>query len=489
MSSMTMMCSTANRSSLEIMLDTIQQREEQGLKNVPPALPVRPVSKARLPRARKELPINFQKGGLNPNDKEDEAKKQENLKSSFELGVFSSERIEREALVESPRKQISAESDYIAASKLMSITPPAFTGECVCSEDGGFVLNKIGVGKDTRERELQGTLEIQKYFRGHQARCYYRKFKRGICTLQSFVRGENARKDYEVLIKRLTAIVVLQKHMKRRIAWRTLQKRQRAVLCLQAAIRGWLNRRHLRSTENSKKPMIKITKGTEKPDQKNSQTKDHVQLQSSILVDLQRRMLRADAALEEKEEENAALQQQLQQFEQKWAQYEAKMKSMEEMWQDQLTSLQFSFAAAKYSLAAEETKGQPGGVAASPKYHHHNACNVMCTGTRTQDGSSQVKFSDTSHDVGPQQMNGKLNAISHLGQHKMVFDDDASFLHEGKSGVSSSRMNPDIELQKLKLRFGTWTKDYKIRLLETKAMLQKLGHSEMEKSHRRWWRK
>lgn len=33
--------------------------------------------------------------------------------------------------------------------------------------------------------ELQGIVEIQKYFRGHQARCYYHDLKTGILALQS----------------------------------------------------------------------------------------------------------------------------------------------------------------------------------------------------------------------------------------------------------------------------------------------------------------
>jgi len=56
--------------------------------------------------------------------------------------------------------------------------------------------------------------------------------------------------------------------------------------------------------------------------------------------DLQRRVLRAEAALKIKEEENITLKQQMQQYETRWSDYEAKMKSMEEMWQKQMTSLQ-----------------------------------------------------------------------------------------------------------------------------------------------------
>lgn len=62
----------------------------------------------------------------------------------------------------------------------------------------------------------------------------------------------------------------------------------------------------------------------------------------SSLVELQRRVLKAESTLEQKEEENAALREQLQQYETRWSDYEAKMKSMEEMWQKQMASLQVS---------------------------------------------------------------------------------------------------------------------------------------------------
>lgn len=53
-------------------------------------------------------------------------------------------------------------------------------------------------------------------------------------------------------------------------------------------------------------------------------------------------VLKAQATLEQKEEENTALREQLQQFETRWSEYEGKMKSMEEIWQKQMASLQVS---------------------------------------------------------------------------------------------------------------------------------------------------
>lgn len=50
-----------------------------------------------------------------------------------------------------------------------------------------------------------------------------------------------------------------------------------------------------------------------------------------------------EKALQEKEEENVSLRRQLRQYEGRWSEYEAKMRSMEEMWQKQLMSLQVIF--------------------------------------------------------------------------------------------------------------------------------------------------
>ena len=68
-----------------------------------------------------------------------------------------------------------------------------------------------------------------------------------------------------------------------------------------------------------------------------------IQVLPSVMAELQRRVLKAEATLGLKEQENATLREQLQQYEARWLEYEAKMKSMEEMWQKQMASLQVSF--------------------------------------------------------------------------------------------------------------------------------------------------
>lgn len=58
------------------------------------------------------------------------------------------------------------------------------------------------------------------------------------------------------------------------------------------------------------------------------------------MEDLQRQVLKSEAALRIKEEETLTLKQQIHQYETRWSDYEMKMRSMEEMWQKQMTSLQ-----------------------------------------------------------------------------------------------------------------------------------------------------
>ena len=76
------------------------------------------------------------------------------------------------------------------------------------------------------------------------------------------------------------------------------------------------------------------------PDQDLSRA--NLQVSNSAVEELQRRVARAEATLAQKEEENTSLRTQLQQYEMRWSDYEAKMRSMEDMWQKQITSLQVS---------------------------------------------------------------------------------------------------------------------------------------------------
>lgn len=340
---------------------------------------------------------------------------------------------------------------------------------------------QVGVLENRRNQVLQGILGVQKCFRGHQARRFFHEVK-GVITLQSFVRGENARRKYNIMVRCWTVGVP-----------KTLNELQ-AALYLQSVIRGWLVRRHVNGMRKLKKLHAENSKSKQKPSRKISEMKDippeQVQALPSVLAELQMRVLKAEAALEQKEEENTALREQLQQNETRWSEYEAKMKSMEELWQKQMASLQMSLATARKTLVADNGSGQLGKLDVSSIPHYYDSDNTSM-GSRTPGGSTPIKLSGTTHDVGVgRDTNGTLSAVSNLVKEfelrRQTFDEDARALVEIKSGQSASIVNPDEELRKLKLGFEVWKKEYKIKLRETKVKLHRLGHSE---GRRTWWGK
>ncbi|KAK7854423.1 myosin-2 [Quercus suber] len=342
---------------------------------------------------------------------------------------------------------------------------------------------QIGALENIRKQALQGILGFQKCFRGHQARRLFHELKEGVTTLQSFVRGENARRKYNIMIMCSTAS-----------APETLDELHAAVH-LQSVIRGWLVRRHVNGTRNLRKVHPEKAKSRRKPSRNISEVKDIPQEQAQVLpsalAELQTRVLKAEATLQQKEEENTALREQLQQSETRWSEYEEKMKSMEETWQKQMVSLQMSLAAARKSLDAENATGPPRKRNASSPPQNYESEDNMSIGSRTPGESTPIKLSGTIHDVGAgNNTNGSLDAVSNLvkefEQQRQTFDDEAKAIVEVKSGQSASTVNPDDELRKLKFRFEMWKKEYKVRLRETKTKLHKLGHPE---GRRKWWGK
>ncbi|XP_059295112.1 uncharacterized protein LOC132048222 [Lycium ferocissimum] len=179
-------------STLELMLEELQQ-EEENTNDLPPPLPVRPVTKARLPKGRRKLtPFGKEKKNL------------EDI------------RVQEDAFVD---QWSSAERDSAA------------------------MPDKICLMVDLREGDgLSGVVRIQRCFRGYQARRYYHELKTGAVALQSFLRGEIERKYYQALTRRLAAIIVIQKHVKEHLHKRT-ERKQTAAIRLQSVIRGWLTRK------------------------------------------------------------------------------------------------------------------------------------------------------------------------------------------------------------------------------------------------------
>ncbi|KAM5566371.1 myosin-1-like [Rosa sericea] len=330
-----------------------------------------------------------------------------------------------------------------------------------------FRTGQIGVLEDTRNRTLHGILRVQSCFRGHQARCYLKELRRGITTLQSLVRGEKMRKEYAVLLQRHRAAVFIQKLMKSRIARKKFINICDASIVIQSVYRGWFVRRCSGGIGLMKAGSTKANES------------DEVLVKSSFLAELQRRVLKAEAALREKEEENDILHQRLQQYENRWSEYELKMKSMEEVWQKQMRSLQSSLSIAKKSLAIDDSE-------------RNSDASVNASDDRdySWDTGSNHKGQDSN---GGRPMSAGLSVISRLteefDQRSQVFGDDAKFLVEVKSGQVEASLNPDRELRRLKQMFEAWKKDYGARLRETKVVLTKLGNEEgtVDRAKKKWW--
>ncbi|XP_042438104.1 myosin-1-like [Zingiber officinale] len=339
-----------------------------------------------------------------------------------------------------------------------------------------FRTGQIGVLEETRNRTLHGILRVQSCFRGHQARCYARELKKGILTLQSFIRGEKTRRIYFGLLERHRAAIVLQRNIKSRAARKNFVSVRSASIVIQSVIRGWLVRRCSGDIAllNARKPS---------GDKKGGET-EQVIVKASVLAELQRRVLKSEAALRDKEEENDILHQRLQQYENRWSEYEQKMKSMEEIWQKQMVSLQSSLSVAKKSLAIDDTARNSD---ASVDQSWGSADNTRSRG-REENGTPRSVSRTLDRD-----MSASLSVINRLAeefdQRTQVFADDAKFLVEVKSGQSEASLNPDKELRRLKQNFELWKKDFSTRLRETKVIINKLGTDDAgsDKGKRKWW--
>ncbi|KAJ6833438.1 myosin-2-like [Iris pallida] len=204
--------------------------------------------------------------------------------------------------------------------------------------------------------------------------------------------------------------------------------------------------------------------------------KDEAHVQPTDLEEFQRRVVEVEAAVRQKEEENLSLKQMLQQYKSRWSEYEVKMKSMEEKWQNQLTSLQMSLAATKKSLAADDILGLPGRLGPSPNGHYFETRN-----TSVEFQTPESTLAKPPHDFG-----ARLSRDTNGMRNPVRKEEAAKFPIEVKSGQLTPGTNTDEELQKLKSRFTIWKKDFKVKLQETKVSLQKIDDSESGKSRKKW---
>lgn len=66
------------------------------------------------------------------------------------------------------------------------------------------------------------------------------------------------------------------------------------------------------------------------------------QVEYTVLADLEKRVLRTEAKVRGRREENIGLKMQLEEMEKKWKHYDERMKLMEKGWQDQFSYIQVS---------------------------------------------------------------------------------------------------------------------------------------------------
>lgn len=300
-----------------------------------------------------------------------------------------------------------------------------------------FRTAQISALENARNHTIQGILRIQKYFRGLKSRGKFQELKKGATTLQSFIRGSLVRRNF--------------------LAMRTI---------------------------GAKKYHKKVDKEVDKnlrggKDTKTNHKKDHPQVQSSVSTELEVQVLKAEATQRQREEENNKLREQLREYERRYQENEAKMKSMEEAWKMQMAALtQLGLDAAKKSEQSEVLNSS---------VHLNYDSDVATSGMHTPD-STPSRAGYMSHGTpirgpgNPQDAVGSL--VKEYEQRKQAFENDVRLLVEMKSGSSTNR---DEELRRLKAQFESWKKDYKVRLKDAKAALQKLGVSDGDKSWRKWW--
>ncbi|XP_019251724.1 PREDICTED: myosin-2-like isoform X3 [Nicotiana attenuata] len=343
-----------------------------------------------------------------------------------------------------------------------------------------FRAGQIAALEDVRKQVLQGTLEVPKCYSGHCARCHFHELEGGVIILQSFVRGEIARRQYNASLE-----------SKRKAANKENDKQLVAVVQIQSAIRCWLAQRHLNQLQSLKK----LNQDREKQGRKTSEVKQDLpaEILPSVVEDLERRVMVAEASLDEKDKENAALKEQVNQLEARWSDYEVRMRSMEEMWQKQMVSLQASLAAAKKSLGVDNPAGHPGKREGSQSPCGYDSEDTTTMGTHTPGGSTPIEFASNGVDFGGiRENNGGLCVVNYLNREfelrRQNFDDEAMAIAQLKSEQLHST-NPAEDFRRLRHRFEEWKKDYKARLKETKAKVHKFGYSEAEKTRRNWWGK
>nr|KAJ0225350.1 hypothetical protein LSAT_V11C100042890 [Lactuca sativa] len=371
----------ATLSTLELMLHEIQNQENIGDHGGMPVLPQRPVSKARIPTRRTRRAI-----------------------LSFHLQEFGGKKKE----------------EFVDGSPGLSKV----------KHKKSFFMNN----EDEKEKSI---IIIQKCFRGYLARLQYYKLTEGIITLQSFVRGENARREFKKWSKMPT-----QTHVNQEFVWKPLRNRETTIVYLQSVVRDWLSRRHPNYMQNASSENMNDANNLHND---NIENEEHISVSEPYIRDLQRQVLRTEAALRHKKRENSLLALQIQQIDSKWELHKAEMSLKEKTWQDEFTSIQMSLAATR-----ERTKSEIIHFPQNPSRRHDN---------------------------------GKIDLT--IRQILELQENDFSFRMHNIHNFEKCQKQ---ELRKLKGRFKSWKKEFKARLQDVKKTINRFDEAgRTKKVHKRCW--
>lgn len=295
----------------------------------------------------------------------------------------------------------------------------------------------ISVLEKFRQQVMDGTYKVQNNCHRGRVRDFLELMSSAV-TLQSFVRGENTRKRRNVVGKPSD-----------QVATKSLD-RLKAVVHIQSVTRGWLARGHYSHLRRWKMSAPDTSKTGRKSYSK--VTPEDLPVLHSNVEELKKLVKKLEVSLTQKEHENNELKEQVRQFEARWSEQEVKMKSVEETWQRQMSSLQKSLAAAKKTLSADESRDEIPGI--------------------------------QNPDV--------VDRLSkEFEQKKQNFDDDARAIIGTKSGHMSYSKQIE-EFKKIKDRFEMWKKEYKHQLRETRSKIVKGVNGEGASDKRgkqSWWGK
>ncbi|KAK9080637.1 hypothetical protein SSX86_000395 [Deinandra increscens subsp. villosa] len=345
-----------------------------------------------------------------------------------------------------------------------------------------FFQGQVDVLENWRQEVLDGTRAVENVFLGGQV-LDFPESDSGIVTLQSFVRGENARKEFNVL-----------KKQNQEMAPSSLDEHLTTIVHLQSVIRGWLARKYFNHMQRWKKSGIDSSRTRRRSHSKSSGFKglsqENIQMLPQNIEELQKRVVKAESLLRERDLENTALREQVRQFETRLSEYETKMKVVEEMWQSQMASLQMSLAAAKKSLSSGISDGQTGRPDGSVSPNCYDSEDNI-SGIQTPVQMTPLRSGHNRRENNGVISNTVDNLSIELEQRKQIFDNDVKAVINVNPGHPPSSKQIE-DYKRLKKKFEVWKKEYKHRLREAKTTLVSAetgGGGDKRAKNKNWWGK